>query len=109
MQPLLWTCKSTENLSKELNKQGCGITDRTVSRLLGELGYSLQSNRKTLEGSRDPNGNSQFEYINKMVLEFQSTGDPVVSVDTKQTKGGVIMHFWCFFIIRALEQMKPPS
>ena len=84
MQPLLWTCKSTKNLSKELSKQGCGVTDRTVSRLLGELGYSLQSNRKTLEGARDPNRNSQFEYINKMVLEFQSTRDPVVSVDTKK-------------------------
>lgn len=83
-QPLFWTCKSTENLALELKKMGYNVSDRTVSRLLHDLHYSLQSNRKSLEGRKIPERNSQFEYINKKVKEFQDKGQPVISVDTKK-------------------------
>ena len=82
--PLRWTCKSTRNLAKELHQQGHQIGERTVSRLLKEIGYSLQSNRKSLEGNQHPDRNAQFEYINKKVLSFQKRNQPVVSVDTKK-------------------------
>ena len=59
--PLRWTCKSTRNLAKELRNQGHPIGERTVSRLLKENGYSLQSNRKSQEGSQHPDRNAQFE------------------------------------------------
>ena len=48
---LLWTNKSTEKLSQELNKKGYKISQRSVCDLLSELGYSLQSNKKTKERS----------------------------------------------------------
>ena len=83
-QPLLWTCKSTENLASELKKKGYNVSDRTVARLLQELHFSLQSNLKSLEGRQKPERNSQFEYINKNVKEFQEQGQPVISVDTKK-------------------------
>ena len=82
--PLRWTCKSTRNLAKELRNQGHPIGERTVSRLLKENGYSLQSNRKSQEGSQHPDRNAQFEYINSKVLAFQKRNQPVVSVDTKK-------------------------
>jgi hypothetical protein len=44
----------------------------------------LQSNSKRHEGSRHPDRNAQFEYINTMVEEFQKRGSPVISVDTKK-------------------------
>jgi len=82
--PLLWTSKSTRKLAKELQKQGHDITYRTVARMLRELGFSLQANRKTREGTQHPDRDAQFQYINKKVRSFQRRGEPVVSVDAKK-------------------------
>ena len=82
--PLRWTCKSTDKLAEELRRQNHRVTDRTVATLLKRSGYSLQSNRKTKEGSSHPDRNAQFEYINKQVIAYQRRCQPVVSVDTKK-------------------------
>lgn len=82
--PLKWTCKSTENLSKELKKRGYKISPRSVSNLLIELGYSLQSNNKRYEGSNHPDRNEQFNYIYNKVKKFQRTNSPIISVDAKK-------------------------
>lgn len=82
--PLRWTCKSTRRLAQELCRQGHPISDRTVATLLNDMGYSLQANRKTREGSSHPDRNAQFEYINAQVRRLQKRGQPVVSVDTKK-------------------------
>ena len=55
-----------------------------VAELLHELGYSLQANRKTLEGSTHPDRNAQFEHLNRAVQLQLSLGEPVISVDTKK-------------------------
>jgi hypothetical protein len=82
--PLLWTCKSTHNLAVELGNQGHAVCDRTVATLLYDLGYSLQANRKTKEGSSHADRNAQFEHISKQVKDFQRRGQPVVSIDSKK-------------------------
>jgi hypothetical protein len=84
MSPLRWTCKSTTRLAKELTRQGYSVSPRTIGRLLKADGYSLQGNRKTKEGSSNPDRNAQFEYINMTVRRFQKRGQPVISVDTKK-------------------------
>jgi transposase len=82
--PLRWTCKSTTKLAKELQHQGHAISQRSVWTLLDQLGYSLQSNRKTLEGSDHPDRDAQFQHIANQVKHFQERGQPVISVDTKK-------------------------
>jgi len=82
--PLRWTCKSTRKLAEELGRQNHPVTDRTVAALLKQAGYSLQANRKTLEGSSHPDRNAQFEYINQQVMACQKQRQPVVSIDTKK-------------------------
>ncbi len=82
--PLRWTCKSTYKLTEELVSKGYQISQRKVCDLLSELGYSLQSNRKTEEGGNHPDRNAQFEYINDLVKKFQQFGLPAISVDTKK-------------------------
>jgi Rhodopirellula transposase DDE domain len=82
--PLRWTCKSTTQLAAALTRQGHALSPRSVGRLLNEAGYSLQSNRKTLEGASHPDRNAQFEHISRTVRAFQSRGQPVISVDTKK-------------------------
>jgi hypothetical protein len=82
--PLRWSCKSSRQLSSELNRQGHRTSHRMVVALLHEMDYSLQANRKTIEGASHPDRNAQFEYINRRVKEHLWTKDPVISVDTKK-------------------------
>lgn len=82
--PLRWTCKSTRKLAAELQRQHHRVSDRTVAALLIEAGYSLQANRKTIEGKQHPDRNAQFEYIHRRVLGFLKQRQPIVSIDTKK-------------------------
>jgi transposase len=82
--PLLWTAKSTATLATELRGMGHQISERSVATLLKQLGYSLQAMRKTKEGGNSEHRDAQFQYIAAMVREFQSQGQPVVSVDAKK-------------------------
>jgi transposase len=82
--PLRWTCKSTPRLARELAEHGHGVSQRSVCDLLGKLGYSLQSTRKTREGGLHPDRDAQFHHINAMAVEYQAASDPVISVDTKK-------------------------
>lgn len=81
---LRWTCKSTTRLAEELRRLGHPASPRTVGRLLNAAGYSLQSNRKTKEGTTHPDRNAQFEHIQKTARAFQQRGEPVISIDTKK-------------------------
>ena len=56
----------------------------TVGDLLREEGFSLQGNAKTIEGTRHPDRDAQFRYINEQVKAHQAAADPVISVDTKK-------------------------
>jgi hypothetical protein len=82
--PLRWTCKSVRQLATALQRQGHRVSHQLVSELLQELGYSLQANRKTIEGASHPDRNAQFEYINRQVRACVRAGDPVISIDTKK-------------------------
>jgi len=82
--PLRWTCLSTRQLAATLTAQGYRIGRQTVAHLLAELGYSLQGNRKTTEGTSHRDRDAQFHYIHGQVQAFQGRGQPVVSVDTKK-------------------------
>ncbi len=55
-----------------------------VAQLLHDLKFSLQSNRKTEEGSDHPDRDAQFRHINTAVKESLKQGLPVISVDTKK-------------------------
>jgi hypothetical protein len=84
MSYLLWTNQSTRNLADELARQGYTVSHVTVARCLRELGYSLQANVKTIEGTQHPDRDAQFRYLNYQVRRFVRRRDPVVSVDTKK-------------------------
>lgn len=81
---LLWTCKSLTKLSRSLRQMGHKIGRTLVGELLHKLEYSLQGNRKTREGSNNPDRDAQFQYINTRVNEALAAGAPAISVDTKK-------------------------
>jgi len=82
--PLRWTSKSTRHLAGELTAQGYAVSHTLVAGLLHDLEYSLQANRKTLEGAGHPDRNAQFEHINEAVKAQVRRGQPAISVDTKK-------------------------
>ena len=84
MSLLKWTYKSTYAIAEELQLKGHDVSHDTVRRLLKEEGYSLQANKKTLEGKSGPERDSQFSYIDTQAAKFIDDGDPVISVDAKK-------------------------
>src|SRR6202035_3237294 len=84
MRPLIWVSKSIEKLAATLTQMGHPISADTVCTELVKLGFSRQSNRKADEGSKHPDRNAQFEYINAKVIAAQAQQQPVISVDTKK-------------------------
>jgi hypothetical protein len=84
MRPLIWVSKSMDKLAATLTAMGHPISADTVRKELVKLGFSRQSNRKADEGSKHPDRNAQFEYINMKVIAAQAKKQPVISVDTKK-------------------------
>ena len=84
MSPLRWTCKSLRRLSAELKKLGHQISHTVVGELLKKQKFSLQANRKTLEGADNPDRDAQFHFINDAVQAALAENQPAISVDTKK-------------------------
>lgn len=84
MSAIKWTSKSTRAIAEEMTRRGHPMNADTVCRLLHDLGYSLQANRKAREGKDHPDRDSQFRYLNRTVKKFLARGEPVISVDSKK-------------------------
>jgi hypothetical protein len=82
--PLRWTCKSLRKLTAMLRDRGHTVSQRVVANLLRTLKYSLQGNRKVLEGSQHPDRDGQFAYVNARVEAQLTAGEPAISVDAKK-------------------------
>ena len=82
--PLRWICKSTRAIATQLGKSKHPISHVKVAQILHDLNYSLQSNRKTEEGTDHPDRDAQFRHINAAVKKCLRQGIPVISVDTKK-------------------------
>jgi len=80
MRPLLWVSKSHAKLAAELRKMGHTISASSIPKILVQLKYSRQVNRKTREGSHYPDRNAQFEHINDEAISFQTANQPVISL-----------------------------
>ena len=88
MSALKWTSKSTRAIAAELTRRGHPVSQMTVARCLHELDYSLQANRKSVEGEQHADRDAQFRYLNRQVRAFAEAGDPVVSVHQEEGVGG---------------------
>lgn len=84
MRPLLWVSKSLRKLVSALKPLGHRVSPTTVRKLLRDLGFRRQGNRKTKEGAGHPDRDAQFMHINATAASFIQANVPVISVDTKK-------------------------
>jgi hypothetical protein len=82
--PLRWTTKSVRTLAAALQAMGHAVSHTVVAGLLHGLGYSLQANQKSREGTSHPDRDAQFRYITAQARRCQRRGHPAISVDTKK-------------------------
>lgn len=83
--PLRWTLKSTRQLADAATAAGHPVSSRTVAHILEtDLRFSLQANRKSLEGKQHPDRDAQFHYLNEQIRRHARRHEPVISVDTKK-------------------------
>ena len=81
---LRWTSKSVRHLAGALKEQGFSISHQTTATLLHGLGYSLQVNQKSLQGTSHEDRDNQFRFINNNVSGMHNCNQPAISVDTKK-------------------------
>ena len=84
MRVIIWTSKSVRKIQEELKKQGFKVSHELIRQILQQNEYSMQSNRRTLEGGNHPDRDAQFEFINKKAKGFIELNQPVISVDCKK-------------------------
>jgi len=84
MSTLRWTLKSTRQLARTLTDMGHQVSSWTVGQLLHQMGYSLQSTAKQLEGTQHPDRDAQFTHIDREATARLHAGEPVISCDTKK-------------------------
>jgi hypothetical protein len=83
--PLRWTLKSTRQLADAVTAAGHPVSSRTVAHILEtDLRFSLQANRKSVEGRQHPDRDAQFRYLNEQIRRHARRHEPVVSVDAKK-------------------------
>jgi hypothetical protein len=76
-----WVRDSLRGLQTKLEGQ---VSHTTIGRLLREMGYGLQANRKALTGDPHPQREVQFQYLEQQIECFQQAGWPIISVDSKK-------------------------
>jgi len=84
MGGLRWTHKALRNLSEALKRRGIDIGHVTVGRLLGQMKYSLRTNRKRLAKTHDPDRDRQFRLLARRRNQFQRAKWPIISIDCKK-------------------------
>ncbi len=84
MSLVKWTTKSMAHLKQALQALGHHVGESTIRRVLQTLGYSLRSNKKTIEGTSHADRDAQFVHIKEQCQAFEEQGDPIISVDCKK-------------------------
>ena len=79
-----WTHLSTRVIAELLAERGFPVSHTVVHGLLEEQGYSLQGNKKAIEGESHADRDAQFKFINRKSKRFIKQGKPLVSVDCKK-------------------------
>ena len=81
---VVWTNLTKTEIAERLAKTSTPVSVNIVSQLLNDLEFHRRTLRKTLAMGSVPGRNEQFEYIARLVEEYERSGNPILSMDTKK-------------------------
>lgn len=84
MSLVRWTTKSLAHLVQALSAKGHRIKKSALADVLHEQGFSLHSNKKSIEGRSHPDRDAQFAHIKEGCQQFEQHKSPIISVDCKK-------------------------
>jgi hypothetical protein len=84
MTGLKWTRRTTAKIAAELQSLSIDVSERTVARLLKQMGFSLRVNHKKLSAASPAERDAQFAHIAALRERCAAQGVPLISTDTKK-------------------------
>lgn len=79
-----WTNLSNADIAAELAKKGFKVSRNIVKKLLKKHGFVKRKPLKKIAGGGHVDRNAQFERIAELRTNYETQGNPVISVDTKK-------------------------
>lgn len=83
-ETIRWTNLTHQQISDKLKEKEIYVSRKIVKQLFKKNGYVKRTAQKVLGTGSSKNRNDQFEIITKLKNEYQSCGNPVISMDTKK-------------------------
>jgi hypothetical protein len=79
-----WTNLTYQEIIDHMSAEGITISKPVVKQLLKKHGYVKRKAQKRLSTGEHRDRNAQFERIAGLKAEYEGTGNPIISVDTKK-------------------------
>lgn len=79
-----WTNLTKIEIARRLAQTSTPVSVNIVTQLLDDADFHRRKLRKTLAMGSVPRRNDQFEYIAQLVARYQTSSNPVLSMDTKK-------------------------
>jgi hypothetical protein len=79
-----WTNLTYQEIMDHMSAEGIVISKPVVKQLLKKHGYVKRKAQKRLSSGEHRDRNAQFEHIAGLKADYQGSGNPIISVDTKK-------------------------
>lgn len=83
-ETIKWTNLTRHEIAWLLRAEGVSVSVTVVDQLLEKHNYRKRKAQKRLATGAHPQRNAQFENIERIKANYQSVGNPVLSMDTKK-------------------------
>ncbi len=84
LEDVKWTNLSRRTIARHITNLGTPITHHIAGQLLRGHGYRRRQTQKKRTMGSHANRDAQFKRIAELKLEYETAGNPVVSIDTKK-------------------------
>jgi len=83
-QEVIWTDLTPKEIQADLQERDFAISEDIVRQLLRDNGYRRRQMLKYLDMDQHPDRDAQFRNIARLKEQYLSSGNPIVSIDTKK-------------------------
>jgi hypothetical protein len=84
---VLWTNLAHQEIADQLRNRGLDVSKRIVKQLLKKHHFKTRKARKRLRTGSTPDRDAQFQRIAELRAQYEATGNPIISMDTKKKNG----------------------